>query len=71
MLKQEEVHLKKPIRVKDVMTESELEEFEELNNAVLTSATKMEREFYNKEIKKLIERVKTRYFEEKKEVMSS
>lgn len=65
--------MKKPIRVKDVMTDEEHREFQELNNAILTSATKMERKFYEKEIDKIIEKAKTRYFtnEEKKEVMSS
>src|SRR5690625_678195 len=55
----------KPIRVKDVMTDDELEEFEELNYAVLTSATKMERNFYNKEIENLIQKAKDRYFRKK------
>jgi len=44
----------KPIRVKDVMTQDELQTFEELNFAVLTSAIKMERNYYNQEIADLI-----------------
>lgn len=65
--------MEKPIRVKDVMTDEELKEFEELNSAILTSATKMERKFYEREIDKIIKKAKTRYFssKEKKEVMSS
>ena len=47
------------------MTEEELKEFEELNNAVLRSATSIERSYYNKKISILIEEVKDRYFKKK------
>jgi|SRR5690625_3320990 len=57
---------KKPIRVRDVMTYDELQEFEDLNLAVLTSVTKSQREFYNQEIEQIIEKAKRRYFEELK-----
>jgi len=68
--KTEAIFLNKPIRVRDVMTDSELKAFEELNDAVLKSATSMERRFYNKKINELIEDVKDRYFNEKKVVNS-
>lgn len=58
----------KPVRVKDVMTESELREYEELNYFVLTSATRKERDFYNNEIQQLISKVKTRYSNSQKKI---
>lgn len=48
------------------MTNDELKEFEELNYAILTSVTNMEREFYSHEIDKIINEVKDRYFREKR-----
>lgn len=55
----------KAIRVRDVMTDSELKEHDELNLAVLTSATKMERDYYNRKIEKIIKKAKDRYFNSK------
>jgi len=54
------------IHVKDVMTQNELQTFEELNFAILTSTKKMERNYYNLEIVKLIQNAKKRYFNRKK-----
>lgn len=53
------------IRVRDVATDDELKEFEKLNFAVLTSATKMERDYYSWRIGKIINKVKDRYFNSK------
>lgn len=58
--------LKNPVRIRDVMTTKELQEFEDLNLAVLTSITKSQREYYNNEIEQIIEEAKKRYFTESK-----
>jgi len=61
----------RPIHVKDVMTQNELQTFEELNFAVLTSTTKMDRMYYNHEITKLIQNAKKRYFDREKGLESN
>lgn len=52
----------KPIRVRDIMTDEEKDSFKKLNSAILTSSTKMERNYYNRKIKKIIKNAKDRYF---------
>src|SRR5690625_3965342 len=59
------------IRVKNVMTQEELDMFYELNELVLTATTSNERRFYNEEIADLIDHVKKRYVDQKEGEISN